>query len=68
MAGDFRAHFDDAVRAAEEARHGDSNDDESEALWEAIDAAAAAAALADAAEQLAAAGVAPTGSWRPIPA
>ena len=31
MAGDFRAHFDDAVRAAEEARHGDSNDDEIEA-------------------------------------
>ena len=60
MAGDFRAHFDDAVRAAEEARHGDSNDDEIEALWEAIDAAAAA--LVDAAEQLAAAGVAPTGS------
>ena len=60
MAGDFRAHFDDAVRAAEEARRGDRNDDEIEALWEAIDAAAAA--LVDAAEQLAAAGVAPTGS------
>jgi len=60
MADRFRAQFDDAVRAAEEARHGDSNDDEIEALWEAIDAAAAA--LADAAEQLAAAGVAPTGS------
>ena len=60
MAGDFRVYFDDAVRAAEEARHGDSNDDEIEALWEAIDAAAAA--LADAAEQLAAAGVASTGS------
>ena len=60
MADDYRAQFDDAVRAAEEARDGGSNDREIDALWEALDAATAA--LADAAEQLAAAGAAPSGS------
>lgn len=60
MADDYRAQFDDAVRTAEGARDGGSNDGEIDALWEALDAATAA--LADAAEQLAAAGAAPSGS------